>query len=127
MLVYGGTKFMKEITRSDRVSRWFAQLVRAGNAVSIDRAAVDGEEARLCAARTCRSDDEHIIALARVTGARVICTEDEALFHDFRDRTLITKPRGRVYRKASHVSLLKHDSGCQKPPARGRRRRRRRR
>ncbi len=116
MVVFGGTKFLREIDRSTRARRWFIELQRAGRAKSIDRAAVDAEEKALRARGLCFSDDEHLVALARKSGARVFCTEDAALFKDVRNPALLSKPRGRVYRTKRHVALLCHNARCQRPP-----------
>ena len=46
-----------------------------------------------------RSDDEHVLALAGVSGARLLFTNDPALEKDFKNRRIINsgKGRGRVY------------------------------
>lgn len=117
IVVYGGSKFRKEIAFSEKARRWYVQLQRAGRAKSIDDATVDAEEKALKDRRVCESDDEHIIALARKSGARVVCTEDQLLWRDIKNATLLTKPRGRIYRKAKHARLLRHDRKCQRPTA----------
>jgi hypothetical protein len=120
MVVFGGTKFLQEIARSPRARQWFLELQRAGRAKSIDRAAVDAEEQAVRARGLCFSDDEHLVALARKSGARIICTEDAALFKDVRNPALLSQPRGRVYRTKRHVALLCHHARCQHPPQRTR-------
>jgi hypothetical protein len=85
--------------------------------VQFDDSTVNAEESRLIAEKLCASDDEHLLALARVSGARVVCTEDHGVWIDMKNKELVDTPRGRVYRTAEHVSLLHHDSGCQKPPS----------
>jgi hypothetical protein len=120
MVVFGGTKFLQEIARSPRARQWFLELQRAGRAKSIDRAAVDAEEKAIRARGLCFSDDEHLVALARKSGARIICTEDAALFKDVRNPALLSQPRGRVYRTKRHVALLCHHARCQHPPQRTR-------
>lgn len=115
-LVLGGTKYRKEIGLHQRARRFFIEQVRAGRAIAIDDVAIDAEEKRLQAEKACASDDEHVIALARVSGARVVCTEDQALWGDIKNKALLDSPRGRVYRTAEHADLLHHDSGCQRPP-----------
>lgn len=120
LVVFGGTKFLQEIDRSPRARQWFLELQRAGRAKSIDRAAVDAEEKALRARGLCISDDEHLVALARKSGARVFCTEDAALFKDVRNRALLSAPRGRVYRTKGHVALLCHNARCQRPSRRTR-------
>ena len=59
----------------------------------------------------CQSNDHHVIALARVSGARVLFTEDKALMRDFGDLRLL-RPKGKVYRRPSHSRLLVHRRGC---------------
>ena len=64
-----------------------------------------------------KSDDEHIIALALVTGVKVLVSYadyenrqkgDSDLFDDFRDKNLVG---GRVYTKKSHArDMLKKDT-----------------
>lgn len=115
-LVLGGTKYRKEIGLHQRARRFFIEQVRAGRAIAVDDKAVDAEEERLQTKQACKSDDEHVIALAHISGARVVCTEDDALMSDFKNKALLDSPRGRIYRTAEHADLLHHDTGCQKPP-----------
>ena len=50
----------------------------------------------------CRSDDEHLLALALVTGARLLYTNDAALIADFKNREIVANPRGKVYTTAEN-------------------------
>ena len=43
------------------------------------------------------SDDPHLLALAQVSGARLLYSNDSDLQDDFKNRRLIDNPRGRVY------------------------------
>lgn len=98
MVVYGGTKFLREIAWSEPARRWFLQLQRAGRAKLIDRAVVDAEEQAVRARGLCISDDEHLIALARKSGARVFCSEDKDLWKDVRNpcyRSRVVAPTAR--------------------------------
>jgi hypothetical protein len=117
-VVYGGTKYGREIGSHGKALDFFVQRWRAGRAHPIDNGIVDAEEVRLKSAKACASDDEHVVALARTSGARVVCTEDHALWADVKDRALMDRPRGRVYRAATHVRLLRHDPSCGKAPPR---------
>ncbi len=79
---------------------------------------VEAATASVAGTGLCASDDEHIIALARVSGARLLCSEDQDLHADFRNRELIRNPRGAVYQNASHAHLFGHRRGCRfKAPA----------
>ena len=53
-----------------------------------------------------RSDDPHVIALAQVSGARLLCAADKLLHADFDNKALIDSPRGVVYQNSSHAHLL---------------------
>lgn len=65
------------------------------------------------------SDDPHVLALASVSGARLLYTNDVALQRDFRNRRLIQNPRGRVYSTGvnaafdrSKENLLRNAPAC---------------
>ena len=58
----------------------------------------------------CASNDAHVIALARLSGARRLCSDDRLLHRDFRNPDLISNPRGRIYQNRSHADLLTHDA-----------------
>ena len=106
VLTYGGSKLTEEYARIDNVRRVLLRLDQAGRAQKVTRQLVDNEEAVIRALHICKSDDEHIIALARISGARVLCSKDQALHADFKNLTLIA-PKGAVYQKAAHKKLLR--------------------
>ena len=61
----------------------------------------------------CVSDDPHVIALAQESGARLLCSLDEALHTDFTNPRLINAPRGHVYQNAAHKHLIRlHCKKC---------------
>lgn len=105
VLVYStGGKFNDELGRKARQK--LAVYVQAGRArlVSPNRVADDAN--RLQASGRLRSDDAHVLALARASGARLLYTADAALIDDFKDRDLIDKPRGKIYSNAGNSNLL---------------------
>ena len=53
-----------------------------------------------------RSDDPHVLALARVTGVRLLYTGDTALIADFKDKAFLNKPRGKIYSGVANANLL---------------------
>lgn len=58
------------------------------------------------------SNDPHALALAKISGARLLFTDDLALRKDFKDRKILGKgKRGQVYSKKSHKHLLT-DRAC---------------
>jgi hypothetical protein len=112
VLVYGG-KLAAELKRSARTGRLLAELKRASRAMEFDWRRVAAEE--MSVRPRCCSDDPHVIALARVSGARVLVSDDDAAAADFKDRRLVYQPRGKVYKRREHAKLLKHSTGCTRP------------
>lgn len=120
-LVYGG-HLRAELARSKRGWTQLVQLKRAGRAIDWEETAagcVEKETAALVKMNVCRSNDAHIVALARVSGARVLFTEDQRAMDDFKDLRLVPAPKGRVYKRAKHATLLGHTAACRKLVAGG--------
>jgi hypothetical protein len=112
-LVYGG-KLADELWRIESARRFVRVLQQAGRAILIEKAKLEIEEMNLSRAKLCQSNDLHVIALARVSGARTLCSHDTVLHKDFKNPRLISKPRGSVYQNARHKRLLRHTSSCQR-------------
>lgn len=105
-LVVGG-KLLDELSEYGNFSNWLQQAVQAGNAIRWDYEKVAAETAALEARRVCRSDDAHVLALARVSGARLLFSNDRDLQDDFGNREIIHDPRGRVYTTQMHKEVIK--------------------
>lgn len=84
-----------------------AQLDKAGRAKVIDANQINLEISHVLNSGFCQSNDLHIIALARVSGVRLLCSHDQKLHSDFTNKKLIDQPRGKVYQNAKHKNLLK--------------------
>lgn len=109
-LVFGG-KLKREYRKKEKLWRFLVSLEKAGRARPIDDQAVDAETGAVQALGVCVSDDPHIVALARLSGARLLCSLDCDLAIDFKNRRLL-RPRGSVYKEPSHRHLLRrHCSG----------------
>ena len=66
-----------------------------------------------------KSDDEHVLALALVSGARLLYTNDSALKSDFSNTEIIADPEGNIYTthegkefRAEHRELLETENLC---------------
>lgn len=104
-IVYSsGSQFRHEIGASARSK--LRELASKGNAVLISAQEFQDIEDDVRTGGLCRSDDFHILALARFTRARVLYTKDQKLIHDFKNKDLIDKPRGRIYTNKSNKNLL---------------------
>ena len=108
-LVVGG-HLATELGRLENVRRFVLALLRAGRARQLPDREVEQEEAGL--RELCQPNDGHVVALARVSGARTLCTHDRALQGDFRNPHLISRPRGFIYQRREHAHLLKHSGSC---------------
>jgi hypothetical protein len=121
-LVFGG-KLFKELSNRTASLRYLRALLQAGRAYRIPDVVVQSDEQQVTDSRLCQSNDPHVVALARVSGARILCSHDQALHQDFRNPKLISKPRGRVYQNATHARLLRHDRSCPRGDQKRRQRR----
>src|SRR5215218_4114646 len=84
-LRYGG-KLKAELMHIRDAARLLRVWSAAGRAVDEGDDRVAAEERRVDALHLCRSNDLHVIALARVSGARVLCTRDVDLIADFHNK-----------------------------------------
>lgn len=109
-VVFGG-KLTDELVKNNSVGRWLRGLAQAGRAAQIARHDIESEEARLIREGNCVSNDHHIVALARLAGARLLYSNDQNLHADFRNPNLLNRPRGCVYQNRNHRHLL-NDSVC---------------
>jgi len=112
-LVYGGG-LAKEYNGNQAVRKFVVSLGRAGIAYLVRESVIDEQLAWLRTQGSCESDDEHIIALARASGARILCSNDEALGRDFNNKALIDQPRGKIYKNSGHKQLLRNPCRLQR-------------
>ena len=113
-LVVGG-KLLRELRQYGKFKVWLNEAISAGRARRIRDAVVDSETEAIRAGQSCRSNDHHILALARVSGARLLFTNDRYLEKDFKDRSLVPDPRGKIYKDATHSRLLNQHDLCPAP------------
>ena len=116
LVVWG--RLRDELEAIGRAAEQIRIWAQAGLVGLVPNEEVEAETASVAGTGLCVSDDEHVIALARASGARLLCSEDQLLHADFRNRELISGPRGAVYQNATHAHLLRHRQGCRfKAPA----------
>ena len=123
-LVVGG-RVLDELVRNRNFERWWLEARRLGGRVRhIGRTRVRQHEAELVQSGPLRSNDEHVIALALVSGARLLYTDDARLQRDFMNSTVIPGVTGRIYTSrpdgrftAEHRELLEADDHCVGPKA----------
>ena len=103
-IVVGG-RLRRELDRNREFREWRLHAVLAGRIALLSDEAVDGRTRQLEQENACRSDDEHVVAVAQLSGARLLYSNDDALQDDFGDKTLIDLPRGKVYSTRVHEDL----------------------
>lgn len=104
-LVYGG-KLTQEYNESEKLRRMLRVLDSMGRTRIIPDEKVDAECAAVEMLGICVSNDAHIIALARASKVRLLCTHDGDLISDFNNKSLVNCPRGKVYSCAANKGLL---------------------
>ena len=118
-LVVGG-KNTRELTHNKNFERWFLEGRRLGRRVRQIREYMIKEAEEQLSGRI-RSNDRHVLALALVSGARLLFTDDRRLTNDFVNTEVISEPAGKVYTTrgdlqrrftAEHQRLLKSDNLC---------------
>ena len=95
-LVIGG-RLRRELDRNGDFRDWRLQAGLAGRVTLLNDAAVDDRAQVLEREGACRSNDAHVVAVAQISGARLLYSNDGDLQEDFNDRRLIDGPRGKVY------------------------------
>jgi hypothetical protein len=104
--VYGGG-----LTLEYQQVEWFRRLLlrldQQGIAHQFVKSKIDLEEGKLREKGICGSNDIHILALAIVSRARLLCSEDAALGEDFTNPAILSKPRGNIYKRAEHAHLIR--------------------
>ena len=106
-------KFAQEI--QGRVRARLAGYARAGKAKLIPESRFADDERNLKAHPDLRSDDPHVLALARAAGVRLLYTADRNLISDFTDKRFIDQPRGKVYSSKRNARRLLIGSACKSP------------
>ena len=124
-LVIGGTRLKNELLRGSLNSpfnHWIKTHRQAGQVLNIDDDLTDAKEQEIKATGGYKSDDEHILALAKSSGARLLYSNDTALHKDFRNSRILARPRGSIYSTLesrsidpiAHRRLLQKTKLCRK-------------
>ena len=92
-LIVGG-KLRRELLQNEQFKEWAEDAIDSGRLRECEDKLVDARESNL---RDIDSNDAHIIALAIESRSRLLCTNDEDLKADFKNKKLIDNPRGSVY------------------------------
>ena len=115
ILVLGG-KLRSEIEHKE-FRRYWTEATKAGRVKNCDDGEVRQLTGKIKDTKSCKSNDEHIIALAQISGARLLYTNDEALQTDFQEYNFVSGPGGKIYTtkirrdySSAHKRLLRDDT-----------------
>jgi len=120
-LVIGG-RLTAELSRASvQFRRWVSIVQSQGKILREPDDTVNQREIDLTDEGRCQSNDPHIIALAQVSGARLLYSNDKALQRDFKNQDLINNPRGKIYTtnevrgkfSSGHKKMLARKDLCQ--------------
>jgi len=96
-----GRKLLDEL-KYKNAQEWIRQAILAGRVHQETSSMVDEKEEELQRMGRCHSNDTHVVALAQVSGARLLYSNDKELHQDFGNKRLIDRPRGKVYSTNEH-------------------------
>ena len=112
-------KLLAELKKTP-AREWARQAIISGRIKTVKEGDVEALASELRRQQICRSNDPHVIALAVISGARLLYSNDGNLQDDFKTKSLIDKPRGKVYSTleskdstATHKKLLARKDLCQ--------------
>ncbi len=120
ILALGG-KLRSELSdggRNENFMKVYGELRRDGRVKDVPDGEVEAETANLEAHQICRSNDAHVLALAKVSGARLLFSNDLDLQKDFSSPQIINEPRGRIYTTVEidhHAYATQQDTGVVTP------------
>ena len=116
--LFVGGQLLEELSRT-RAREWAREGINSGWIRTVPESDVNFMTQRLRDDGQCRSDDPHVLALAIVSGARLLYSNDTDLQQDFKNKRLIDNPRGKVYStredtgfRQSHARLLQRKDLC---------------
>lgn len=107
-LVYGGTRYKQELARAAKYVPYFVELRRANRLREVNSGLVDSHQKTVESLAPAACDDPHIIAIFRVSGCRVFCSNDKRADEHTKNEQLYLpgqKPPS-IYRGRKHRRLL---------------------
>ena len=107
-LVVGG-RLRQELADNHSFTQWFQQAALAGRVINVKDVEVESATLEIESQEICRSNDPHIIALAKTRGTQLLFTNDELLQLDFKKMVhdgIIYTTRRKKNITSTHKSLL---------------------
>lgn len=122
-IVVGG-RALEELVQNGNFRRWFLEARRSPTLVRQVHAETISEKEKQLDGFPMRSNDQHVVALALVSGARLLYANDKRLQRDFTDSQIVPGVKGCIYTSRSkeeftrrHQALLNAPDLCVPPKA----------
>ena len=106
-------KLLEEL-RKTPFKVWERQARLAGRLSEVDDNKVIARTEQLKNKKEHKSDDPHVLALAQVSGARLLYVDDRDLEADFKNKKLIDNPEGKLYLTRVSVEFPNADKFTQR-------------
>ena len=103
-LVSGG-RLHRELRRSTKFRLWAEYAVRSPQLRVYRYKELEPDVRELDRRTDVRSNDRHVLSLARVSGARLLYSRDRRLRRDFLNPAIIDGPGGQLYNRGQKDSL----------------------
>ena len=112
-----GGKLTRELSNAGttKFNRWLRQARLATHVIVIGKSRIEQYIEILDEEDQCESNDRHVVAVAQISGARLLYSNDKALQRDFKNKKLIDEPRGKIYETSrnenfpdTHKQLLRN-------------------
>jgi len=105
-LVIGGTSFLGELEKLPKYLKFFQVLNTAKKVVYVDNNLIDNERDRVRQLATDNDfDDPHLIGLLKISGCKLICTNDHRM-KKYIPIFFSNRERPRFYTKSKNCNLL---------------------
>ena len=118
-----GGRLLTELRKDGKFRDWAVQAQRTGRMRILPKVQVNARTYEVKKEGHLSSNDPHAIALAQVSHARLLYSNDVSLHRDFKDKRLVDNPRGKVYstiRRSdfsnTHMRLLAQRDSCLEKP-----------
>jgi hypothetical protein len=107
-VVYGGTKYKRELNNATKYLPVFVELKKSNRLKEVNCKLVDSHQHAVESLVGDACNDPHIIAIFRVSGCRVFCSNDKQADEHIKNKDLYLdgqKPPS-IYRSSKHKRLL---------------------
>ena len=107
-LICGGELLEELMGSSDGFRKWAREALNSGRMKNINKKEVETRTKKIRQESLHSSNDPHILALAQVSGARLLYSDDKKLREDFKNKKLLD-PVGSIYSTLRGRNLTRRD------------------